>query len=780
MARRYGVTDPISTAHPSASDKASTRRLAAFARDNGLHETAEGVERRLRALAKLGSFVHQWGVLVSREAGMAEAAIQSSGSPCRLLSFGSYKLGVHGPTSDIDLLCVAARHIDADDFFTSFGPTAATVPGFRDVLSVPDASVPLIKMRVEGVDIDLIFVSTAFDALPQSDEDILSDKHLVGLGSREGARCLNGCRVTNRVLSLVPDVATFRATLMAVKFWAKRRGVYANSFGFLGGVQLAIMVARVCQLYPNAAPSTLLARFFRVFQQWKWPNPVMLCPIQKNLASAGKSGSAFRVWEPSKKEADRDAQHLLPVITPSFPAMNSTYNVVAATKRVLQREFARGAEVTLLVETGRAGWDTLFEARDFFRAYPHFLQVNVLARSRQQHIKWQGLCEARLRFLMASVDSPEEGLECCPFPASVDSISEQAVAVHAALGNAVGDGDDDGDGSGGNRSVSSLFLGMVVGVPTRGAGAGGSFTATREIDVTNAVAAYSDELKKWAGREAGMAVVVTFSEQSDLEELGAMIMGRGVEGAGEEEEDEDSDGGDVEDETVKTGGAGEEASSAAGRGEDGDAVAEGRGQDNMGSLTLRSPRKGARATPGSPALSLSALPLPASTSSAATTTSSSASSSASSAANLFGGNDTDNTDNADDAANPSNNRRGMKSLANYRAKRTAKKYPHLSANARGPPNAGDDDDGDTTEESESVGDGDDAGKEDEENAEGAEDTEDVEGGTRLSCRRRRREGGRKRTQQEEETVLGTIRRSRREFWRNSVIRWEQLRASRPG
>ena len=92
MARRYGVTDPISTAHPSASDKASTRRLAAFARDNGLHETAEGVERRLRALAKLGSFVHQWGVLVSGEAGMAEAA--------KVPAFGAAKAGMARPSID--------------------------------------------------------------------------------------------------------------------------------------------------------------------------------------------------------------------------------------------------------------------------------------------------------------------------------------------------------------------------------------------------------------------------------------------------------------------------------------------------------------------------------------------------------------------------------------------------------------------------------------------------------------------------------------------------------
>lgn len=255
---------------------------------------------------------------------------------------------------------------------------------------------------------DLLFARLYLPTIPD-DIDLLNLSHdlLMHLDDKS-ILSLNGCRVTDMMLRLVPSIPNFRLTLRAIKKWAKSRGVYGNVFGFLGGVSWAIMVARICQLYPNAAPATLVAKFFLVYINWKWPFPVQLNQIEEG------GPLMRRVWNPRTNPMLRT--QLLPVITPAYPAMNSTYNVSDSTKKIMVDELSRAH--SLMASVLQDGdWNKLLNQNvAFFELYRVYLMVNVSAGTAEEHNKWVGFMESRLRILIAQLQTTN-GIELShPFP----------------------------------------------------------------------------------------------------------------------------------------------------------------------------------------------------------------------------------------------------------------------------------------------------------------------------------------------------------------------------
>lgn len=213
----------------------------------------------------------------------------------QIFTYGSFRLGVYGPGSDIDTLVVAPRYVTRDDFFEFFPSLLVDMapPGAITGLTVvTDAFVPIIKFEYSGISIDLIFSKIAMlKQLPAKDFDLKDSNLLRGLDDAE-LRSLNGTRVTDEILDLVPEQSTFKLALRAIKLWAQRRAVYANIMGFPGGVAWAMLVARVCQLYPKAASSTIVNKFFHIMLRWPWPQPVLLKPVE------AVGPLQVRVWNP--------------------------------------------------------------------------------------------------------------------------------------------------------------------------------------------------------------------------------------------------------------------------------------------------------------------------------------------------------------------------------------------------------------------------------------------------------------------------------------------------
>lgn len=457
-----GVMQPISLADPSPDDLKRTQSLIDVLTNIGLFESREESQHREEVLGKLDQIIQQWIRSVSEKKGLSGDI--DIGLNSKIFTFGSYRLGVHGPGADIDTLCVGPRHVSKEDFFTDLVPLLAKQEGISELHAVPDAYVPVVTMEFEGIQIDLLYARLAYSVITE-DLDILDENNLRNVDD-ETARSLNGPRVADQVLRLVPNIENFRMTLRCVKQWAKQRGVYGNAVGYLGGVAWALLVAFVCQLYPNAAPSTLFSRFFRLYKQWRWPNPILL----KNI-SEGPAGLPFKVWNPKVNAKDRS--HLMPIITPAYPSMNSTYNVSESTLRVMKDEFARGASICLEIENNKIGWDKVFEESDFFTKYKNYLEMEVSAETEDDFRKWLGYVESRFRFLIYRLEQIEN-MVVHPWPYSFKAATAE------------------------NPYCSTFYIGLKYEKRA------GTNNDSKEVDLTPAVTDFEYHIRDWPQITPGM------------------------------------------------------------------------------------------------------------------------------------------------------------------------------------------------------------------------------------------------------------------------------------
>ena len=72
----------------------------------------------MEVLRKVNELAKRWIRDVSVQKNMPPSAADHVGG--KIYTFGSYRLGVHNKGADIDALCVAPRHVDRSDNFTSF------------------------------------------------------------------------------------------------------------------------------------------------------------------------------------------------------------------------------------------------------------------------------------------------------------------------------------------------------------------------------------------------------------------------------------------------------------------------------------------------------------------------------------------------------------------------------------------------------------------------------------------------------------------------------------
>jgi len=97
----------------------------------------------------------------------------------------------------------------------------------------------------------------------------------------------------------------------------------------LGNFEATILMA--ASYYPPPPSSPFTPAVAQVMARWPWPAPVML----RRLEDFNEDSSlGLPMWDPRWNLRDR--AHLMPIITPAYPAVNSSYNVSESTLAVMK------------------------------------------------------------------------------------------------------------------------------------------------------------------------------------------------------------------------------------------------------------------------------------------------------------------------------------------------------------------------------------------------------------------------------------------------------------
>ncbi|KAF2480912.1 Poly(A) polymerase papa [Neohortaea acidophila] len=392
---KLGVSGTMSMEPPSPKDIKLDDALLQELKSRNEFEAPEETQRRHSVLDRLESVLKRLVAMVGKQQGLPPGILNEAGG--KIFTFGSFELGVYGPKSDMDTLMAAPKHVSREDFFQympdllrkEFKPEE-----IAELTPVPGISVPIIKLELCGVSVDLIFCRLHLQSVPKSQE--LSNLDLLrGLDDTD-LKCVNGTRVTRRILELVPQTKVFRMALRAVKLWAKQRALYGNIVGYPGGVAYAMMVARICQLYPRAAAPLVIWKFFYLMRKWNWPSPVLLQNHEEGSIN-------LREWDPSIYPGDK--RHLMPIITPAFPRANACHTIGPSTKKVLLQEMERAEGIVRSIyESGRP-WRDLFQRHSFFTdAYRHYICVITAGRTKEAQQAWSGLVESKVKWLIVGIE----------------------------------------------------------------------------------------------------------------------------------------------------------------------------------------------------------------------------------------------------------------------------------------------------------------------------------------------------------------------------------------
>ena len=114
-------------------------------------------------------------------------------------------------------------------------------------------------------------------------------------------------------------------------------------------------------LNPDSNAMEVIQKFFHLYGHWEWPKPVTLVDLDKSSFEHQTMGLStfYSSWNPEYNIPDR--LQVMPIITPTYPHINSSFNVSGNTKKLIQQKMLVAAGTCDRIMEGKESWDSLFK-----------------------------------------------------------------------------------------------------------------------------------------------------------------------------------------------------------------------------------------------------------------------------------------------------------------------------------------------------------------------------------------------------------------------------------
>ncbi|WP_240800711.1 poly(A) polymerase [Streptomyces sp. ICN441] len=198
---------------------------------------------------------------------------------------GSRRMGCALPGADLDLVAALPGTTGPGEVRARL---AEALPEAEDVRDVVGARVPGLRLRIGGLTVDLVLVSTG-----QMDPDEAVARR-AELGEA-AAVALSAVSDADAVLELAgPHREAFARLTREVKAWARARGLDSAPYGGLPGLAWALLAARTVREAGELPPAALLGRFFASWAVADWSEPAVLTPTAPVRSCTAQIGPGFR------------------------------------------------------------------------------------------------------------------------------------------------------------------------------------------------------------------------------------------------------------------------------------------------------------------------------------------------------------------------------------------------------------------------------------------------------------------------------------------------------